>query len=73
MKMYRVWFNLNSQTGISVVTPSGETEFGEAGELCGQGSAGAALASQLDIDLGISCYFEDSTDEASYGSIVRYL
>ena len=68
-KMYRLWFKLNSKTVISVVTPSGETESGEAGDLCGQGSAGAALASQLDIDLGVSCYFQDSKDESSYGSV----
>ena len=68
-KMYRLWFKLNSKTVISVVTPSGETESGEAGELCGQGSAGAALASQLDIDLGVRCYFQDSKDESSYGSV----
>ena len=67
--MYRVWFKLNIKAVISVVTLSGETESGEAGELCRQGSAGAALARQLDIDQGVSCYFKDSQDEASYGSV----
>ena len=60
---------MNSNTVISVATLSGLTEQGEAGELCGQGSAGATLASQLDIDLGIRCYFQNSSDEASYGSV----
>jgi hypothetical protein len=69
MKMYRLWFKMNSRTVISVATPSGLTEPGEAGELCDQGSAGAALASQLDIDLGISSYFSNSQEEASYGSV----
>ena len=69
LKTYRMWFKMNSKTLISVATPSGMTESAEAGELCGQGSAGAALASQLDIDLGISCYFKSSTDEAKYGSV----
>ena len=69
MKAYRMWFKLNSKTVIQVATPSGMTEKGEAGELCGQGSGGAALASQLDIDLGIKNYFENSKDEASYGSV----
>ena len=67
--MYRMWFKMNAKTVISVATPTGMTEPGEAGELCGQGSAGAALASQLDIDLGISCYFKNSSEEASYGSV----
>ena len=69
MKAYRVWFKLNSKTVIQVATPSGLSEKGEAGELCGQGSGGAALASQLDIDLGIKDYFVNSKDEASYGSV----
>ena len=33
MKIYRMWFKLNSRTLISVATPSGLTEQGEAGEL----------------------------------------
>ena len=69
MKAYRVWFKLNSKTVIQVATPSGLTDKGEAGELCGQGSGGASLASQLDIDLGIKNYFENSQDEAIYGSV----
>ena len=69
MKTYRMWYKMNSRTVIRVATPSGLTEAGEAGELCAQGSKGAALASQLDVDLGIKCYFENSTDEAHYGSV----
>ena len=69
MKAYRMWYKLNSKTVIQVATPSGLTERGEAGELCGQGSGGAALASQLNIDLGIKNYFQNSGDEASYGSV----
>ena len=68
-KAYRTWFLMNSQTSISVKTPAGQTKFREAGELCGQGSSGAALASQLDIDLGVQSYFRSSTDEISYGSV----
>ena len=69
MKTYRMWFKLNSKTVMQVATPSGLTEEGEAGKLCGQGSGRAALASQRDIDLGIKDYFEKSKDEASYGSV----
>ena len=69
MKAYRTWFKLNSRTVISVRTPSGQTETEEAGELCAQGSGGAALASQLDIDLGLDSHFAGSRDEAKYGSV----
>ena len=68
-KAYRVLFLMNSKTSVSVKTPAGQTEYREAGELCGQGSAGAALASQLDIDLGVNSYFKSSRDEIKYGSV----
>ena len=69
MKAYRTWFKLNSRTVISVRTPAGMTEPEEVGELCAQGSGGAALASQLDIDMGLKSHFEGSTDEAEYGRV----
>ena len=62
MKAYRTWFKLNSRTVINVRTPMGLTESEEAGELCAQGSGGAALASQLDVDLGLKSHFAGSTD-----------
>ena len=68
-KAYRVWFLLNSKTSISVKTPDDQTDYKEAGELCGQGSTGAALASQLDIDLGVNSYFKSSRDEIKYGKV----
>ena len=68
-KAYKNWFLLNSRTLISIKTPSGQTEFREAGELCGQGSGGAALASQLDIGFGANSYFKSSIDEVKFGSV----
>ena len=68
-KAYRVWFKLNSKTVITVKTPAGPTESKEVHELVAQGSGGAALASQLDIGSGVKCYFNNSTDEARYGSV----
>ena len=50
-------------------TPAGLSESQAAGELCAQWSGGAALASQHDIDRGVKCYFENSTDEASYEGV----
>ena len=62
---YRACFLLNSKTSVSVKTPTGQTEFREAGELCGQGSTGASLASQLDIDMDIKTYFSS----IKYGTV----
>ena len=69
MKAYRTWFKLNAKTVISVRTPSGTTQTEQVGELCAQGSGGAALASQLDIDLGLKSHFAGSRDEAEYGRV----
>jgi hypothetical protein len=69
MKCYRTWFKLNARTVRSVRTPTGETQSAEVGELCAQGSGGAALASQLDIDLGLMSHFSGSRDEAEYGRV----
>ena len=66
---YRTWCKLNKKTVISVRTPCGLTKSDEAGELCAQGSGGAALASQTDIDSGVQCYFQNRRDEAKYGSV----
>ena len=69
MKAYRTWFKLNARTLISVRTPTGTTQSVEVGELCAQGSGGAALASQLDIDLGLKSHFAGSSDEVEYGRV----
>ena len=57
-KLYRSWFNLNKQTSIKVNTAVGVSESAQAGELIGQGSAGGAIASQINIDKGMDAFFE---------------
>ena len=68
-KFYRVWYKLNQNTQIEVRTGSGVSARGLAGPVTGQGGGGAALASALNLDLGVQTYFEGSTDEDCYGSI----
>ena len=50
-------------------TGAGLTEKADAGEIIGQGSAGGALASQINIDMGLDSYFKESKDEICYGSV----
>ena len=57
-KFFRVWYKLNERTEIEVRTGSGLTSIGLAGPVTGQGGGGAALASALNLDLGIESYFE---------------
>ena len=68
-KLLRVWYKLNEHTEIEVRTGSGLTARGLAGPVTGQGGGGAALASALNLDLGIKYYFEGSQDEDCYGTV----
>ena len=68
-KAYRCWFNLNATTVISVDTPVGRTENAEVHKIVPQGSGGAALASGLDLALGLKRYFSSSLDKISYGKV----
>ena len=68
-RIYRNWYRLNERCLISVVTGSGISEEGEAGEVVGQGSGGASLVSQLKVDSGLNYYFSGSGDEECYGGV----
>ena len=68
-KIYRNWYRLNQRCQISVVTGSGLSEEGEAGEVVGQGAGGASLVSQLKVDSGLNYYFSSSGDEECYGGV----
>ena len=60
---------MNQRTQIRVKTTAGVTESAEAGDLVGQGTAGAGLVSQLNLDRGLQLYFSGSKDEMYYGKI----
>ena len=69
-KNYRVWYKLNMNTVIQVKTGGGGMSArGLAGQVTGQGGGGAALASALNLDLGLNSYFQASSDEECYGKI----
>ena len=68
-KNYRVWYKLNQNTIIQVKTGAGLSARGLAGQVTGQGGGGAALASALNLDLGLHSYFRGSRDEECYGRI----
>ena len=56
-KALRLWFKLNEQTEIKVKTSSGLTDTAMVVNVIGQGTAGAALVSQLNLDHGLHSYF----------------
>ena len=65
----RLWFKLNQNTEISVKTSAGVTDTAMVGDVIGQGTAGAALVSQLNLDMGMKNYFSGSGDELYYGDV----
>ena len=65
----RIWFKLNQNTEIQVKTSAGMTDTAVVGDVIGQGTAGAALVSQLNLDLGMKSYFSGSADELYYGNV----
>ena len=56
-KAYICWFKMNETTVITVDTLVGRTETATVHEIFLQGSGGAALASALDLALGLKRYF----------------
>ena len=59
------------ETQIRVNTAAGMKAAAKAGDLVGQGTAGAGLVSQLNLDMGLQQYFSGSDEEIYYGADVR--
>ena len=68
-KAARVWFKLNEGTEVSVKTSSGRSDFEFVGDCIGQGTAGAALVSQVNLDQGLQQYFGDGGEDLVYGKV----
>ena len=70
-KAAKCWFKLNENTQICVNTAVGMTAEAEAGDLVGQGTAGAGMVSQLNLDTGLQQFFSGLEEELYYGESVR--
>ena len=68
-KAAKCWFKLNQNTHIKVKTAAGMSAAAEAGDLVGQGTAGAGLVSQLNMDMGLQQYLAGSEEEIYYGGV----
>ena len=60
-KSYRLWFRLNEDTRISVNTSVGRSSSKVIEDSVGQGSAGAAIVSSLNIGCAVEDAFKDQT------------
>ena len=65
-----MWFKLNEGTEISVKTAGGMSETAQVGDCIGQGTAGAALVSQVNLDKGLEQYFGDGGEDLAYGNVI---
>ena len=65
-----MWFKLNEGTEISVKTAGGMSETAQVGDCIGQGTAGAALVSQVNLDKGLEQYFGDGGEDLQYGNVI---
>ena len=68
-KLYRLLFEMNKNTKISVQTPVGLTEERDTGEGVGQGTLEGAIVSAVNLDNGVNDFFHDSEYEVSYGNV----
>ena len=68
-KCVRVWGKLNMKTRIRVRCGGGYSSWMDIGDTLGQGSGGAALASQANLDKGITSMFCGSSDLLVYGTV----
>ena len=68
-KAARVWFKLNEGTEIAVKTAAGMSNTVKVGDCIGQGTAGAALVSQVNLDQGLRQYFGDGGEDLEYGDV----
>ena len=68
-KCVRVWGKLNMKTKIRVRCGGGYSPWMDVGDTLGQGSGGAAQASQANLDRGITFMFHGSSDLAVYGTV----
>ena len=66
-KLYRLIYNMNKDSKITVRTAVGETDEAETGENIGQGTLEGANISAANIDYTVNMFFKTSMDELSYG------
>ena len=66
-KAARVWYKLNRDTEVVVKTTCGVTETAQVGHCLGQGTAGAGLVSQANLDHGLNSYFQGCKDIMIFG------
>ena len=68
----RLFYKLNKDTKVKVRTGCGDSEWGEVGNILGQGSGGAAKVSALNLSRKLDRVFDGSTEMAMYGAVKQH-
>ena len=71
-KAERLFYKLNEATRVKVRTGCGDSEWGEVGDILGQGSGGAAKVSALNLSRKLDHLFDGSTEMAKYGAVKQH-
>ena len=71
-KAERLFYKLNEATRVKVRTGCGDSEWGEVGDILGQGSGGAAKVSALNLSRKLDHLFNGSTEMAKYGAVKQH-
>ena len=70
--LQRLFYKLNKATRVKVRTGCGDSEWGEAGDILGQGSGGAAKVSALNLSRKLDQLFNGSSEMAKYGAVKQH-
>ena len=70
-KLYRLWYMMNFDNRVKVLTSAGMSETRSTGENVGQGTVGGAILSSLNLDIGVTEGFSESCHEVYYGGKLR--
>ena len=71
-KAERLFYKLNEATRVKVRTGCGDSEWGEVGDILGQGSGGAAKVSALNLSRKLDHLFNGNTEMAKYGAVKQH-
>ena len=68
----RLFYQLNKNTKVRVRTGAGDSDWGEVGDIIGQGSSSAAKVSALNLSRKLDRVFEGNTELATYGAVKQH-
>ena len=72
-KLYRLWYMVNYNNRVKVLTSAGMSDMRRTGKNVGQGTVGGGILSSLNLDIGVTEGFSESCHEVYYGGSLIWL